>query len=113
MTDNSTNQQKTNETRITMLERDIAQTTLVTSKLESTIERLVDISTSLKQIIAIHEIKLDMKEKEYIQDKKDCNEEIADINAKIDSLQEFRWYASGAIALGIIIVPFVYKFLFR
>lgn len=95
--------------RVSMLERDVAQSTVVFAKLETTIDKLVDVSTSLKQIIAIHEIKLELAE----ATKKEIANELVEINKRIESLQEFRLYASGAIALGVFIIPLIYKFLIK
>jgi chromosome segregation ATPase len=46
------------ETRLAVLEREINQFSGLFDRLDTTIEKLTDVSTAIKQLLAIHEIKI-------------------------------------------------------
>jgi len=46
------------ETRVAVLERDISQMSGFFDRLDSTMEKLTDISSSIKELLAVHELKL-------------------------------------------------------
>jgi hypothetical protein len=97
------------DTRITVLEHDLNKIADVLSKLETSFEKLVDISTSLKHIIAIHEMKFEYKDKDNILIK----EELTELNKRVDHLEQFRWYVYGVFAIIIFLSPVIYKFVFK
>jgi hypothetical protein len=46
------------ETRVAILERDVSQMSLFFDRLDSTMEKLTDISSSIKELLAVHEMKI-------------------------------------------------------
>jgi hypothetical protein len=50
------------ETRVAVLERDVNQMGNFFEKLDSTMEKLADVSSSIKELLAVHELKLTQQE---------------------------------------------------
>jgi len=46
------------ETRVAILERDVTQMSSFFDRLDSTMEKLTDISSSIKELLAVHEMKI-------------------------------------------------------
>ena len=46
------------ETRVALMERDITQITGFFERLDSTMEKLTDVSAAIKKLLAVHEVKL-------------------------------------------------------
>lgn len=101
--------ENTLDTRLTVLEHDLSKITEVLSKLENSFEKLVEVSTSLKHILAIHEMKFDYKEKEKLT----LGDEVEELKKRIDTLEQFRWYVYGAFAIVMFLSPLIYKFIFK
>ncbi len=45
-------------TKVALLERDVNQMASLFERLDSTIEKLADVSSSIKELLAVHEVKL-------------------------------------------------------
>lgn len=56
---------QTIETRVTVLEKEINQVTGLFGRLDTTIDKLSDVSSSIKQLLAVHETKLTQHEKTH------------------------------------------------
>lgn len=56
---------QTIETRVTVLEKEINQVTGLFGRLDTTIEKLSDVSNSIKQLLAVHETKLTQHEQTH------------------------------------------------
>ena len=119
--------------QITGLKKDIENVTNLNARLDTAIEKLTDVSTSIKQMLAVHEEKITRQEKidEVIFDKlKDRADEISDvyrelkkdvelsekrllieikslkndIGARVGVLEKWRWIIiGGSIVVGFII----------
>ena len=50
------------ETRVALVERDISQMTGFFGRLDSTMEKLTDVSAAIKELLAVHEVKLQRNE---------------------------------------------------
>jgi seryl-tRNA synthetase len=50
------------ETRVAVLERDITQMIGFFEKLDTTMEKLADVSSSIKELLAVHELKLQQQD---------------------------------------------------
>lgn len=96
-------------TRLAIIEKDLAQLTQFLSKLEGTMEKLSLVLSSLKETIVLHDLKLTNHEKIENND----NAAIKEVVKRIDSLEQFRWYAAGAVAFLIAILPIIYKLVFK
>jgi hypothetical protein len=103
------NNTKNVDVRLTLLEHDLNKVAEVLAKLETTLEKLVDVSTSLKQIIAIHEMKFTHKD----EDHELMKTQFLELKNKVQEFEKFRWYAYGAFAFFSLLSPLIYKFLFK
>lgn len=56
---------QTIETRVTVLEKEINQVTGLFGRLDTTIDKLSDVSSSIKQLLAVHETKLNQHEQTH------------------------------------------------
>ena len=54
------------ETRVTVLEHDVSQMSSFFSKLDSTMEKMTDISSSIKEMLAVHDMKI-IKSEEHTE----------------------------------------------
>jgi seryl-tRNA synthetase len=54
------------ETRVTVLEHDVSQMSSFFSKLDSTLEKMTDISSSIKEMLAVHDMKI-IKSEEHTE----------------------------------------------
>ena len=68
-------------------------------------EKLSLVLSSLKETIILHDLKLTNQEKIENSD----TAAIKEIVKRIDSLEQFRWYAAGAVAFLVAILPIIYK----
>ena len=50
------------ETRVALVERDVSQMASLFKKLDETMDKLVDVSASIKELLAVHEVKLQKTE---------------------------------------------------
>ena len=96
-------------TRLAVIEKDLAQLTQFLGKLESTMEKLSMVLASLKETIILHDLKITNHEKVEVTD----SASFKDILKRLEILEQFRWYASGAVALLIFFMPFVYKVILK
>lgn len=54
------------ETRVAVLEHDVSQMSSFFSKLDSTMEKMIDISSSIKEMLAVHDMKI-IKSEEHTE----------------------------------------------
>ena len=92
----------------------MANEELLYKKLDIAIERLTDVSNEIKQILVVHETKLDNQEAlnaQYYDQIEKLHSRIGDLRdellKKIDAIEKWRWILmGGAIVLGIIFSNF-------
>lgn len=86
------------ETRVALIERDISQLAPLSDKLSEGIDKLTEIASTLKQIGAIHEVKLQQhdalnaEQNAMLKELKDGQE---DIKQRLVKLENWRWYTIG------------------
>ena len=96
-------------TRLAIIEREQQQLTQFLSRLESTMDKLSTVLSSLKETIIMHDLKLATQEKSEIVDV----ENVKEIGKRVTNLEQFKWYATGILAVLMFIMPFVYKFILK
>ena len=96
-------------TRLAIIEKEQAQLVGFFTRLENTMDRLSLVLASLKETIVMHDFKLVNQEKSEIHD----NENVKEIAKRVTSLEQFKWYATGILAVLMFIMPLVYKFLLK
>jgi len=101
------------ETRVAILERDIDQMSGFFTKLDTTMDKLSDVSSSIKELLAVHEVKL-TKQDDITSDIYNVLKEIKDENKKHhddmilirDSLARHKM---GFLIIGVLIAFILFK----
>jgi hypothetical protein len=96
-------------TRLVVIEKDLSQLTGFLSKLETTMDKLYNTLSSLRETIILHDLKLSNHEKIEVND----TASIKDINKRLDILEQFKWYSMGVIAILVLLMPIIYKFILK
>lgn len=96
-------------TRLAVIEKDLTQLTGFLSKLETTMDKLYNTLSSLRETIILHDLKLSNHEKVEVSD----TASIKEINKRLDVLEQFRWYSMGVIAILVLLMPIIYKFILK
>jgi chromosome segregation ATPase len=109
-------------TKIALLERDMVQFQGLFDRLDATIEKLADVSQSIKQLLAVHAQRIDQQQEktesivemvnkevtklvkmiEDLEQKQD--KQFKDLNEKINKFEKTKWLLVGtAIGAGLIV----------
>lgn len=109
--------------QIALLEKDVSQVTAFLGKLDSAIEKLCDVSTSIKELLAIHDHKLtqqsevnseiyDMIKELKIQNHKEHLEtktQLDQLSVRIANLEKWKYTIIGGAAVAGFIVSYITK----
>lgn len=109
-------------TKIALLERDMVQFQGLFDRLDDTIEKLTDVSQSIKQLLAVHEQRIDQQEVKSESIVEMVNKEVSklvemikdleskqdkqfkDLNEKINKFEKTKWLLVGAaIGAGLLV----------
>lgn len=88
--------------KIAVMEKDISQIIGLFQKLDTTIDKLSEVSSSIKQMIAIHEIRINQQDKmndKVVSDFKEFNKDLEDIKSRVSSLENWRWWGAGIVTV--------------
>ena len=90
----------------------MANEELLYKKLDIAIERLTDVSNEIKQILVVHETKLDNQEAlnaQYYDQIEKLHARIGDLRdellKKIDAIEKWRWILMGVLIAGTALFP--------
>jgi hypothetical protein len=82
------------ETRVALMERDVAVSTTVLARLETTVERIGEVASNVAKILAVHDAKLEQAEQNNAElyrlsetRRSEMQEEISTVNSNIDKLR--------------------------
>lgn len=108
-------------TKVALLERDMVQFQGLFDRLDDTIEKLTDVSQSIKQLLAVHEQRIDQQEVKSESIVEMVNKEVnklvdmikaldtkqdkqfKDLNERINKFEKTKWIIVGvAIGVGLI-----------
>ena len=110
-------------TQLALLEKDVSQVTVFLEKLDSAIEKLCDVSASIKELLAVHDLKLTQQStvnseiydmikelkienhKEHLETKLQLNE----LAARISSLEKWKYTIVGGAAVAGFILSYITK----
>ncbi len=76
---------KTLDTEVELLKREVADMKLIHVRLDSAIEKIADVSTSLHTIMAVHEEKLIRQEEQLEDQEKEFRETVQELHSRITS----------------------------
>lgn len=114
-------------TKVALLERDMSRINLILEKLDSTIDKLSDISSSIKELLAVHDHKLQMQLSvneeifNMIKELKDENhrehvetkDQIRFLSRRMDAFERWKYtLIGGALVIGFILSKAVSSFHF-
>lgn len=105
-------------TRVAILERDMSRVSLIIDKLDATIDKLSDFSSSIKELLAVHDHKLqtqievnneiyslirDLKEENH-RDHLETKEQIKFLSRRMDSFDRWKYtLIGGSIVVGFFL----------
>ncbi len=75
-------------TKVALLEKDVVQFTGLFSKLDETLEKLGDVTQAIKQLLAVHETRIDLQEKKSSEMALNLDEEVEGINSTLKIMGE-------------------------
>ena len=73
------------ETEIALLKREVDDMKGIHVRLDSAIEKIAEVSSSLHTVIAVHEEKLARQEEEIVQNEKEIKREIQELHSRVTS----------------------------
>ena len=76
---------KTLDTEVELLKREVADMKLIHVKLDSAIEKIADVSSSLHTIMAVHEEKITRQEEQLKDQEKQFRETVQELHSRITS----------------------------
>jgi uncharacterized protein YllA (UPF0747 family) len=76
---------KTLDTEVALLKREVADMKLIHVRLDSAIEKIADVSTSLHTIMAVHEEKLIRQEEQLEDQEKQFRDTVQELHSRITS----------------------------
>ena len=74
---------KTLDTEVELLKREVADMKLIHVRLDSAIEKIADVSTSLHTIMAVHEEKLLRQEEQLDEQQKEFRDTVQELHSRI------------------------------
>lgn len=76
---------KTLDTEVELLKREVADMKMIHVRLDSAIEKIADVSTSLHTIMAVHEEKLIRQEESLVEQEREFKTTVLDLHSRITS----------------------------
>ena len=94
------------ETRVSLIERDMSHMVTMSEKLDSSIEKIADVHIDMKQILTVHEDRLNRQEitdediyNELKEIRKESTEQHQEIQNKLMDIEKMRWMILGACGI--------------
>jgi len=94
------------ETRVSLIERDMSHMVTMFEKLDSSIEKIADVHIDMKQILTVHEDRLNRQEitdediyNELKEIRKESTEQHQEIQNKLMDIEKMRWMILGACGI--------------
>jgi DNA repair ATPase RecN len=111
------------KTQIALLEKDVSQVTVFLGKLDSAIEKLCDVSASIKELLAVHDHKLtqqsevnseiyDMIKELKIENHKEHLEtklQLDQLAVRIANLEKWKYTIVGGAAVAGFVLSYITK----
>jgi len=104
-------------TKVALLERDMSRINLIIEKLDATIDKLADFSSSIKELLAVHDHKLQMQlsvneeifnvikelKEENHREHLETKEQIRFLTRRMDAFERWKYtLIGGAMVIGFI-----------
>lgn len=82
-------------TKVSLLERDHERFMALFEKMDSTLDKLTELTSSMKEMLAVQENRLDNNDDRYSNVEKRLEKH----SDRLDALERWRWYLTGAIVI--------------
>jgi len=96
-------------TKITLLERDHERFMVLFEKMDTTLNKLTELTSSIKEMIAVQENRLDNNDDRHTIVEKRLEKH----SDRIDALERWRWYLTGAIVIISATLPTVVSYILK
>lgn len=106
MTENSRNNL---ETKVSLLERDYERFMVLVEKLDVNMSKITELATSLKQILAVQENRLNNNDDKY----ETLESRVDKHSQRLDILEQWRWYLTGAVVIVGFTLPIILNYFKR
>ncbi len=93
--------------KINSLEKDHERFLTLIERMDTSIVKLTEVASSIKQMLAVQEIRLDGSDSRH----ESMERRLDKLTTRVEDLEKWRWYLTGAIFVVGFAVPYVAKFL--
>jgi chromosome segregation ATPase len=83
------------DTKVTLLERDHERFMVLFEKMDSNLDKITELTSSMKEMLAVQENRLDNNDDRYSNVEKRLEKH----SDRLDALERWRWYLTGAIVI--------------
>ena len=97
------------DTKVSLIERDHERFIVLFEKMDNNLNKITELTSSMKEMLAVQENRLDHNDSRYITVEKRL-EKHSDI---IDSLEQWKWYLTGITALCTFVIPFIITYMIK
>jgi hypothetical protein len=94
------------EAKVAVLERDMTQMSSFFEKLDTTMEKLSDVSSSIKQLLAVHDLKINQHEEVNVDVYSALDTIKNDITHLKSMTEKYKWFF---MTIGVLIAFILYK----
>jgi len=88
-------------TKIAILERDTVRILDLLEKIDESIVKITEVSSSLKEMLAVQNNRLDVQENRSNA----IERRLEKFDERLETLENWKWYISGAVALLAFAIP--------
>lgn len=86
------------ETKVAVLEKEFGRYNDLIEKFDITIDRLTEVSNSIRNLVVLHEQRLTQQEKKTDDLNHDVNADLKKISERLSALETWKWTLAGAAA---------------
>ena len=96
-------------TKVTLLEKDHERFMVLFEKMDTTLNKLAELTSSIKEMIAVQENRLDNNDDRHTI----VERRLEKHSDRLDALEKWRWYLTGAIVIVSATLPSVVSYLLK
>jgi len=97
------------DTKVSLLERDHERFMVLFEKMDNNLDKITELTSSMKQMLAVQENRLDHNDSRYNSVEKRLEKH----SDRLDALEKWRWYLSGSILIVGTVVPTILSFILK
>ena len=96
-------------TKVSLLERDHERFMALFEKMDNTLDKLTELTSSMKEMLAVQENRLDNNDDRYSTVEKRLEKH----SDRLDALERWRWYLTGAIVIVGVALPTIISYILK